>query len=84
MLKGDYLKAKKYLRDCLKTDPKDDIKGVVLNNLALAYYWQKFSTLDDPERLATFKRDSDDMIEREFKTILTMLKDSVRCLEGIF
>ena len=76
------MKAKHYLRECLRTEPKDNIKGAVLNNLALAYYWQKFSTLDAEDRLSTFKKDSDDMIEREFQTGLTMLKDSIRCFEG--
>ena len=82
MLAGNYLKAKSYLRECLKKDPNPQLKGMVLNNLALAYYWQKYSALDDPNRIKDFKKDAEENIEKELKTIVFMLKDSIRSLEG--
>lgn len=82
MLTGNYLKAKTYFRECLKKDPNPAIKGMVLNNLALAYYWQKFSTLDDAERVKSFQKDSDDAIEKEFRTVVILFKDAIRALES--
>ena len=83
MLTGDYAKAKEKFRECLKQNPSDQIKGMVLNNLALAYYWQKYPKMDNPDKLKLFKRDSDELIENEFATIPQLFKDSIRALEGI-
>lgn len=79
---GDYSKAKEFFRECLKQQPSEQIKGMVLNNLAMAYYWQKFSNLDQPERLKKYKRDSDEMIEKEIATVPALLKDAIKNLEG--
>lgn len=57
---------------------------MVLNNLALAYYWQKNTNLDVPDRIKNFKRDSEETIDKELKTVVTLLKDSIRELEGSY
>ena len=55
----------------------------MLNNLALAYLWQKFPLFDEEDKRKGFTRDTDDLIEKELKTVPALLKDSFSALEGL-
>lgn len=55
----------------------------MLNNLALAYLWQKFPIFDEDSRRKQFSRDTDEVIEREIQTIPSMLKDSLSAHEKL-
>lgn len=54
-----------------------------MNNLALAYLWQKFPLFDEEERRKNFSRETDDIIEKEIQTVPALLKDSLAALEGL-
>ena len=77
------MKAKHLFRECLKMDPSNDIKARVLNNLAMTYYWQKMPQYERKEEQSKFPRDADATIEKEFGTVIPLLKESIRCFEEV-
>jgi hypothetical protein len=81
---GDYASAKKVFRECLKLDPSSEIKGPLLNNLAMAYHWQKFRVYDETERLKLFEQTEDSVVEKEVDTIIPLLKSAIKALESIY
>jgi hypothetical protein len=79
---GDYASAKKVFRECLKLDPSAEIKGPLLNNLALAYYWQKFRVYDETERVKLYEQTEESVVQKEVETIIPLLKSSIKSLES--
>lgn len=52
-MKGNYIDAKKRLRECLTMQPNNILKGYALNNLALASWWHKVPL--NPEEAESLK-----------------------------
>lgn len=48
-MKGNFIDAKKRLRECLVMQPNNILKGYALNNLAVASWWHKHPNFRDEE-----------------------------------
>lgn len=87
LLYGNYGDSKRRLYECLKLDPTNNIlKGMILNNLAVACWWHKYpyairlqdlKSSEEEEEKFRAEPYEDSKISAEFNECKTLLKNSI-------
>ncbi|CAD8082192.1 unnamed protein product [Paramecium primaurelia] len=87
LLKENYTDAKSRLRECLASDPSNQLKGWAYNSLAVASWWHKFPSLrefvsDDEEETGPQQSDIPaENIDADFENVIPLFKKSIYYIE---
>lgn len=84
LLNGNYADSKKVFRECLNMKPQLELRARLLNNMAVSYWWHKiplYEMLDNKENNAVNSDYPSEDIEKEFNTVISLLKKSLEATE---
>ncbi|KRW98750.1 Cyclic nucleotide-binding protein [Pseudocohnilembus persalinus] len=98
LLKGNFVDAKRRLRECLVMKPNNQLKGYALNNLAVASWWHKHPNFRDEEdemddegpvspdiikKINENEEYSFEQIDKDFENVIPLLKRALYNLEDV-
>ncbi|CAD8115906.1 unnamed protein product [Paramecium sonneborni] len=86
LLKENYTDAKSRLRECLASEPSNQLKGWAYNSLAVASWWHKFPSLrefvsDDEEETGPEQSIPAENIDSDFENVIPLFKKSIYYIE---